>query len=140
MTPLKNIKKYYFPIKSQKIFVNKNFLSFVQTIRFCLDQNLPKSFILNQSLSWWLFIEIVLNAGSSALPSKRAGVCKTVSGLHFLSKYLLKVSYELITPLLRSTRLVRVFIISIRKNGYKEEWNVSEVFMIKIFVFKSFLF
>ena len=26
------------------------------------------------------------------------------------------------------------------KNGYKEEWNVSEVFMIKIFVFKSFLF
>ena len=33
----------------------------------------------------------------------------------FYRKYLLKVSYELKTPLLRSTRLVRVFIISIRK-------------------------
>ena len=100
----------------------------------------PNLLFLNQSLSWWLFIEIVLNADWSALPSKRAGVCKTVSGLHFLSKYLLKVSFELITPLLRSTRLVRVFNIQLEKMVIRKKCKVSEVFTIKILCVLKVLF
>ena len=61
------IKKFMSAIFEEKIADN--------FIRFRLDQNLPKSFILNQSLSWYCLLKIVLNPDSSA-PSERAGVCR----------------------------------------------------------------
>ena len=124
MTPLKNIKKYYFPIKSQKIFVNKNFLSFVQTIRFCLDQNLPKSFILNQSLSWWLFIEIVLLLINLLSLVRELGFAKQYQVSTFYQNTFSKLVMSSLLPWSGQQDLSGYFIISIRK-CLKEEWNLN---------------
>ena len=119
--------------------MNKNFLSFVQTIRFRLDQNLPKSFILNQSLSWYCLLKIVLNPDSSA-PSERAGVCREKDQMStFYRTYLLKVSYELKTPL-HQVHVKTCQGFQLEKMVIRKKCKVSEVFTIKILCVLKVLF
>ena len=63
MTPLKNIKKIaIFQLSPKKFLWTKIFCPLSRLSDFVWTKIFPNLLFLNQSLSWWLFIEIVLNA------------------------------------------------------------------------------
>ena len=106
-----------------------------QIIRFCLERNLSKNFILNHSLSWCCLSEIVLNPDQAA-PSKRAGVCSLVREVStFYRQCLLQVSYDIKLPCSSQLWLVRGLLLQLEK----WLWKQMKCEKLDLMCFKSIL-